>query len=85
MANKSNKNNKINKETQDVETARDKGVSSTDWLGVSEYTYYLKRIITATERSVKRTDYEFHKGGLKAYKDSLNKFDRFISSHLENH
>lgn len=46
---------------------------------IIKYTDYLKWIIAANERAVKRTDYEFHKGGLKAYKDSLSKFNKFLT------
>jgi hypothetical protein len=74
------KKDKISKESENVETARDKGVNSTDWLGVSKYNDYLKRIIAANKRAVEYTNYEFHKGGLKAYKDCQCKFNEFINS-----
>ncbi len=71
--------NKISKESENLETARDKGVNSTELLGVSKYTDYLKRIIAANERATKHTNYGFHKGGLKAYKDSLSKLNKFVN------
>lgn len=53
---------------------------------INKYTEFLKRIIAANERAVEHTNYEFHKGGLKAYRDCLSKFNEFvISSDLKNH